>query len=88
MPFFHLFPFFHESVAERVVDSLYGTLLVISLSLIILPLSFVPFIGLPLSFVYSAWLYSFYCFDYKWTTIHTDVLLVPPYVCLILQANN
>jgi uncharacterized protein involved in cysteine biosynthesis len=26
--------------------------------------SFVPYIGLPISFVYSSWLYSLYCFEY------------------------
>ena len=28
---------------------------------------YVPFVGPPLSLIYTSWAIAFYCFDYKWT---------------------
>jgi hypothetical protein len=47
----------------RLTDQIYGLMLALSLMLQIALLSFLPFIGRVLSFVYSCWLWSFSSFE-------------------------
>jgi len=57
---------------EKGADSMLERLLVISYLLIITPLYYVPWIGIPLYFCFCCWLYSFYCFGYKWALRHSN----------------
>jgi hypothetical protein len=57
----HSSVFLSDQLAERV----YGLLLVQSLLLQVVLTSFVPYIGMPIAFFYSCWLYSFLATQYE-----------------------
>ncbi len=52
-----------------------ATLLALILMLVVSALGALPVAGRPLSLVYTCWLNSFYCFDYKWTLLASHATL-------------
>eukprot|EP01126_Amoeba_proteus_P018240 TRINITY_DN191_c0_g1_i9.p1 TRINITY_DN191_c0_g1~~TRINITY_DN191_c0_g1_i9.p1 ORF type:complete len:231 (-),score=24.12 TRINITY_DN191_c0_g1_i9:8-700(-) len=47
-------------------NKVYEPLLLVAFICVLSPLPIVPIVGTPLYFVYSCWLTSFYCFNFKW----------------------
>lgn len=60
---------------EIVIDTIRGILLPLMLMVIASCLRYIPQIGTPLSFVYTCWINSFSCFDYKWTLLDSQSTL-------------
>jgi etoposide-induced 2.4 mRNA len=51
-----------------VADQLFKLALVLAYILVSVVWYYVPYLGLPMNFVMCCWLYSLYCFEYKWAT--------------------
>lgn len=55
-----------EWLAACIADVIYTTILELFLIVQISILGLIPTVGRPLSFVFSCWLASLYCFEYTW----------------------
>ncbi len=55
---------FQYNCSDQLAERVYGLLLVQSLLLQVVVTSFVPYVGMPVAFLYSCWLYSFLATQY------------------------
>ncbi|KAH6814683.1 etoposide-induced protein [Perilla frutescens var. frutescens] len=55
-----------EGVMIEIAEQLYSVLLLSFFFLEVYVTGFIPFIGKALNFLLLSWMYSYYCFEYKW----------------------
>lgn len=71
-----------DRFVASLADQLYKLCLVLAYILVSIIWYYVPYIGLPMNFVMCCWLYSLYCFDYKWTISYPNVTFEQRRFCL------
>eukprot|EP00124_Ichthyophonus_hoferi_P000971 Ihof_evm3s43 gene=Ihof_evmTU3s43 len=58
-----------QDMSRQMADHLYSVLLELVMALEIMALHMLPVLGPMLSFLLMSWLYSLYCFEYKWGSV-------------------